>query len=698
MNKAYTRINFQNSPSTATPLNATNLNKMDKAINDLDDRIIELQGYQEEAEEAAESASASASAASKAAETATADAEARVNAIIEGLEVYTKEESHKKFASVIKQTASGSPVLITDGAGANVLDFKGKGRSTQEQGNFYDGELLQGAYNTTNGNYGGATNYVCNKNMIPCKPNDTVSIAYEEVATYIFTLFYDSNGNFVSQLTSSNVNKANVTIPTNVRYVNFTIYKVGITPANAKKITVTVNGSASYPNPDYPQEIESVGDSGWFDGELISGLYDVSTGKLGTNNLYVSSKNPIPCIAGDKFKLVYGLVARIISFVYYDKDMNYITNGVVGNVSEYEITIPNNAAYIHFSISNNSSAMTTADAKKIVVTINDTYALQVKSVSKNLLNINERDKNTGDFSYTEYTNEIVKGSAKASGAGAFICSFSAYLEKGKRYIFSQESTSFSSAFIYADKLWGNNITSINVMTAPNYTHNADSGIYIIGYYGAITSGTEYSVVKPMLRRAEVTDGTYEPYKETVSYIPLDEPLRSIGNVTDEVGLTEVNRRFVEVVFDGINNTMYSAIDNNTAFARINNIGNNAICSHFSYCTNTNMGDNVSASSNLADGEFAIRNTVHDRFYFKKSGLTTLDEWNTWLQANPITVIYELAEPIVETIEPVDIATYNSVTYITATDNAEMEVTYAADTKCYIDSKFAELQAAIVNML
>lgn len=38
--KKYTRINFQNYPSTSTPLNATNLNKMDKGIDDLDDEVV----------------------------------------------------------------------------------------------------------------------------------------------------------------------------------------------------------------------------------------------------------------------------------------------------------------------------------------------------------------------------------------------------------------------------------------------------------------------------------------------------------------------------------------------------------------------------------------------------------------------------------------------------------------------------------
>ena len=38
--KAYTRVNFENYPSTNTPLNATNLNKVDKGIDDIDDLLV----------------------------------------------------------------------------------------------------------------------------------------------------------------------------------------------------------------------------------------------------------------------------------------------------------------------------------------------------------------------------------------------------------------------------------------------------------------------------------------------------------------------------------------------------------------------------------------------------------------------------------------------------------------------------------
>ena len=42
MQKIYQRVNWENKPSVKTPINKINLNKMDKAIDDLDDRIVDL--------------------------------------------------------------------------------------------------------------------------------------------------------------------------------------------------------------------------------------------------------------------------------------------------------------------------------------------------------------------------------------------------------------------------------------------------------------------------------------------------------------------------------------------------------------------------------------------------------------------------------------------------------------------------------
>ena len=41
-NKVFNRINWQNKPSTASPLNSTNLNAGDYALNVIDERVVEL--------------------------------------------------------------------------------------------------------------------------------------------------------------------------------------------------------------------------------------------------------------------------------------------------------------------------------------------------------------------------------------------------------------------------------------------------------------------------------------------------------------------------------------------------------------------------------------------------------------------------------------------------------------------------------
>lgn len=58
--KLYTRVTWENYPSQETPLDEINLNKMDKAIDLIDTRVVHLSGYEERAEAAADEAEQSA--------------------------------------------------------------------------------------------------------------------------------------------------------------------------------------------------------------------------------------------------------------------------------------------------------------------------------------------------------------------------------------------------------------------------------------------------------------------------------------------------------------------------------------------------------------------------------------------------------------------------------------------------------------
>ena len=83
-----------------------------------------------------------------------------------------------------------------------------------------------------------------------------------------------------------------------------------------------------------------------------------------------------------------------------------------------------------------------------------------------------------------------------------------------------------------------------------------------------------------------------------------------------------------------------------------------------------------------------------------SDYSTLDEFAAWLDAQeqagtPVTVVYELAEPYTIQLTPQQLSTLKGTNNIWS-DAGQTAVTYAADTKMYIDQKIAAIAAAIVN--
>ena len=84
-----------------------------------------------------------------------------------------------------------------------------------------------------------------------------------------------------------------------------------------------------------------------------------------------------------------------------------------------------------------------------------------------------------------------------------------------------------------------------------------------------------------------------------------------------------------------------------------------------------------------------------------------DPWVNWLKArkeagNPVIVRYALANPIERDLTPEEIAAYKTLhtnypsTVISNDAGAHMEVSYVADTKNYIDNKFAALNKAVLD--
>ena len=124
-------------------------------------------------------------------------------------------------------------------------------------------------------------------------------------------------------------------------------------------------GGQPSPNPDYPQIVHGVGDMGFFDGELVQGSYRIAV------------------INGSG-----------ISIFFYKSDGTFISRVNKVGVRKIEGVAPQDTTYCNIVINPVSEPIPVASAKHITVTINDKYAVCVKSKGKNLLNL------TGEILYS----------------------------------------------------------------------------------------------------------------------------------------------------------------------------------------------------------------------------------------------------------------------------------------------------------
>lgn len=602
--------------------------------------------------------------------------------IASGVNVHNADESahldiRQSLAGVYNEAISiketwGNDITLTDSTDGNLADFRAFGKSTQRSWNGFDNELLPGDYSLTEAEYRPDKNgYVCSKNAFICAANEVIKIAVQN-AMNIYCYFYN-NGEFVSNSYKENVTEAEFTVPNGITEFTFCVGDGSTTTIdNIGEIALTINGAASFPSTESPQKITSIGDGGYFDGELLQGVYTATDGQYGTNNNYLCNKNMIPCKPNDNILLTYKTdEQKVLYILFYDKDKNYLSR-INENTSNTLTTVaPNSAYYFNFDI---YDVGTTPDnAKPITVTINSKYALIVKSthIGRNIYDYTKgitgipfyyEDGTTGT---TGGTGDIYVSTVKAKGDQTYTI---------KKHI---TDTTYWMRVACLDQNM-NFIERAVVSTAESATFTTPSN----------TRYLQLAIDEAIRNIVQLEEGSvateFEPYKEVVNYISIDKPLRGIDGVRDEIdcinGVYGVVRRYTEVVFDGNSDENWNVMSTNTNTnlfriyppkkAKVSPI----ICSHFVYYSGSNEDFEHTRLSVEANPVLAM--------WVNKTRITTVDEWKTWLQANPITVQYELAEPVFEPFEDQslfnNIATFTNVTNIVTVDNADMYVKYYRD--------------------
>ena len=110
-----------------------------------------------------------------------------------------------------------------------------------------------------------------------------------------------------------------------------------------------------------------------------------------------------------------------------------------------------------------------------------------------------------------------------------------------------------------------------------------------------------------------------------------------------------------------------------------------------------------AQVNSGGKYIGIDTTIKDRIYLI-TGHETIEELKTWIQSNPITVVYQLSTPTETDIPPEVLDVYKTLhsnypsTVVQNDSGADMELSYVADTKNYTDNKIKEAVSAQIQNL
>lgn len=216
--------------------------------------------------------------------------------------------------------------------------------------------------------------------------------------------------------------------------------------------------------------------------------------------------------------------------------------------------------------------------------------------------------------------------------------------------------------------------------------------YILWYNGAS------SAMPTEVFCYETTDTTaeYEPYRSKSVTIPLNEPLRGIGDIRDEVvcqdGVWGVLRRFNTQTMTGTEERGYNGATSNqnddylmayciciTNIAKNNNFSTtgNMLCDVF-YPLHRIYSADVFAEG-VAIHQVGTESMSRFEIRIKRERLATNDfnGLKKWLSENPVTVVYELATP---TFEPFTdqtpfygLESFDTVTYISTDSEVEPSI-------------------------
>lgn len=443
----------------------------------------------------------------------------------------------------------------------------------------------------------------------------------------------------------------------NGEYGNKKIYPMinkGDSPLSIEPYT----GGQPSPNPDYPQIVHGVGDMGFFDGELVQGAYRIADGSFGYGDRrYISNANKIPCHQGDMVTLQYDGDCNGAYIHFYKQDNSFIqSKNVAGN--KVSFVAPTGTGYCNITIYKADSIFV-ASAKHITVTINDKYAVCVKSKGKNLLDF-EGFLNSRGSQYTKCGDRY-----RITGTGSAYSNPILLSDEDEDFTLTGSVTSESGNGYSVQLL--NNAGNVVAFIRDDTKKASGKGCKIrLNYVGAGAG-----VYEDIMVEKGTSHDKYIPCQSTTTYIPVDYPLFEGDKIVRSNGEYKLLRKWNMKTYDGTETGWFLQITND---ADINNFAlpvsddtmeNNGKTQYSNILKKNNAG-----IATVTEECFIVNTSGYTYVRLKKERIADLQSFKTYLAKAPITIAVQRSTP---TEEPLSSEAMKALYSIMACDE-ETELT------------------------
>ena len=332
----------------------------------------------------------------------------------------------------------------------------------------------------------------------------------------------------------------------------------------------------------------------------------------------------------------------------------------------------------------------------------------ISVAGKNLLTNNAKSKQIRNLIYTvnEDKSISVKGTYEVGKdvTESDIYLFGTFNDEGQyvyipkgRYSINTISVP-NGTYIAREKTKGSIIKSENIIKTLS-----EQDCYFYSWVFRITKdGTYNSTLYPQMEVGN-TATEYESYKEIQSAQQTCE-LNGIGDVKDELiiradGTGQLIQRIKLYDCSQIPNdkSIVTNPDNTYYLFSVDKYNTNAtrvISTHF--------------TSKMFDKTWGNAFKVNGNIYFGRKGIpesiTDADAMKQWLIGNKVKILFQLIEPVVTELSAEEVQKILAIhtnkpnSTIWNDQNADMQITYVADAKNYIDSKLTELENSVCGGL